>query len=126
MGSAILKGRNTTFAAAPASTLWYPLSLSQRWQFVLEVGHVDMFSSEADALCLQKKALLKAILPRKRDTASRPQDPLPRETRYGLQNFRDVAGATRIAGRLRNRAVGADLAPGNLADCAGDGRSETG
>jgi len=97
---------------------------ARRKKFVLDGGKFDTSALESNPFSLQQEALLKPVFAGQGDSSSRSKNTLPRQTRHLIQDFRDVARTSGIAGRFGDRTVGADFSARNFADGGSDGDSE--
>lgn len=67
--------------------------------------HIDPRTTKRHALHAQPESLLRAILSRQFDRASRPKHPLPRQSRNLPQNPHHLPRPSRPSRRPRNRAI---------------------
>jgi len=93
---------------------------ARRKKFVFEGGKIDTSALKSNPFSLQQEALLKPVFAGQGDSSSRSKNTLPRQTRHPIQDSRDVARASGIAGRFGDCTVGADFPARNLADGGSD------
>ena len=76
--------------------------------------HVYSTAPKTHTFGFQPKALLKSGIAAELDFAARAQHALPGQAVGAAQDFCDLASVSRKTSGLGNRAVGRNLAPGNL------------
>ena len=68
--------------------------------------------------------MLQAVFAGERNATAGTKNALPGQAGHLVQDFRDVAGASRVAGGLGNRTIGAHFSARDSANDCGDGEGE--